>query len=309
MRRPDFFIVGGARCGTTALKEYLEPHPDIFMPYTNLEPGFFASDCPFPYNVRSEKDYLALFAQAETEKRVGEKSAVYLYSTVAAERIKAFEPSARIIIMLRNPVEKLYSRYRHRLYMGDENIESFEEALDADRDRREGRRLPAGVDAQDARWYLYREGLRYTYQVKRYFDLFGWTQTHVIIFDEFIRSTAEVYREVLRFLEVDPDFRPAFQPVNVHRRAHSRTLHTFLTRPPVLVKSLVDRLLPQTFVHQLSRGLHRLNSDYTPRSPLSPDLVIRLQEEFRPEVEALGNLLNRDLSHWCQSSPSCAARP
>ena len=78
MRRPDFFIVGAPKCGTTALYEYLKQHPEVFMPKEAKEPNFFGSDFNNPFFIRDENAYLALFADARYEKRVGEASVWYL---------------------------------------------------------------------------------------------------------------------------------------------------------------------------------------------------------------------------------------
>src|SRR5882672_1680365 len=114
MRKPDCFIVGAPRCGTTAMYTYLGQHPEIFMS-ARKEPHFFGTDLSSPALVRDEQQYLSLFAKAQNEKRAGEASVFYLYSQRAAREIHAFCPSARIIIMLRNPVEMMYSLHSRHL--------------------------------------------------------------------------------------------------------------------------------------------------------------------------------------------------
>ncbi len=83
MRKPDFFIVGAPKCGTTAMKSYLGEHPEIFMPRSDREPHFFGTDLYKRTFIRDEQSYLSLFAEAKNEKRVGEKSVRYLYSEQA----------------------------------------------------------------------------------------------------------------------------------------------------------------------------------------------------------------------------------
>ena len=117
--------------------QYLNPHPDIFFS-RKKEPHFFAADITTPRKIADERAYLSLFEGAENQKRIGEASVLYLYSECAACEIKAFSPSARIIIMLRNPVEMMYSWYSERLYVGHEDIDDFESAIDAESDRRRG---------------------------------------------------------------------------------------------------------------------------------------------------------------------------
>src|SRR3989339_415720 len=137
MRKPDFFIVGAPKSGTTAMCTYLKQHPEIFMP-EKKESHFFGTDLNSPRFIRDKKIYLSLFSKAKDERRVGESSVWYLYSKKAASEIKEFSPSASIIIMLRNPVDMLYSQHSQFLYNGNEDIACFEEALNAEQDRRRG---------------------------------------------------------------------------------------------------------------------------------------------------------------------------
>jgi len=169
VRMPDFLIVGAPRCGTTAMKTYLEKHPEIFMPPAG-DPEFFGTDLYYPMKVRNEQTYLSLFATAINEKRVGEKSANYLTSKRAAAEIKEFQPSASIIIMLRNPVEMIYSLHNYLFNLGFEDLDDFKAALEAEEDRKRGPKLPNGLDFSENWRMFYRDRARYTHQVKRFLD-------------------------------------------------------------------------------------------------------------------------------------------
>lgn len=301
MRRPDFFIVGAARSGTTAMKEYLQEHPEVFMPPINLEPRFFGSDLPGPRRFRDERAYLSLFTWARGEKRVGEKSTHYLFSNRAAAEIKAFEPSARIIVMLRNPAEVIYSLHGIQLYYGSESISDFQAALEAEEALRLKGGSRQGLHSKRAGGLLYRDKVEYTRHVRRFFDTFGPERVHVIIFDDLLRDAAGVYGETLRFLEVDPGFRPVFRKVNASRRARSRAAGRLLSNPPQALLRLALRALPYGVLHRVVQGAAHLNRSYRPLPPLGEDLRRKLQAEFRPEVEKLSELLGRDLTHWCRA--------
>ena len=138
--KPDFFIVGAPRCGTTAMYEYLRVHPDVYMPL-HKEPMYFGQDLTQLHVRLTERDYLALFAEARPGQRIGEATTWYLFSKTAASEIRDFSPDARIIIMLRHPVDVMYSLHRELLFYRGETIDDFAEALAAEADRREGRRL------------------------------------------------------------------------------------------------------------------------------------------------------------------------
>ena len=297
MPRPNFFIVGAPRCGTTAMYQYLRDHPDIYMAEYN-EPHFFGSDLVGRnFEVfRGRLDaYLALFDGASGQKRIGERSTRYLHSTRAAAEIHAFDPDARIIVMLRSPVDMMYSIYYHqRMYSGTEDAPTFEEALALEPERKAGRHVPPGFRTVNG--LLYRETARFAEQVQRYFDVFGREQVHVIIFDDVKEDTAGVYRRVLDFLGVDSSFRPDLGIVHDSRQSRSMAVRN-LIRHPLLVA--VGRRFP-TLTAPVYKTLMRLNSRPFKRPPMSAELRQRLQAELLPEVERLGELLDRDLTHWCR---------
>jgi hypothetical protein len=276
------------------MQDYLSQHPEIFMPEMK-EAHFFGSDLDAPVYMRDEKKYLALFAKARNEKRVGEASVYYLYSKKAAVEINQFSPSASIIIMLRNPVEMIYSLHSQRLYNGNEDIEDFQAALDAEEDRKKGLRLPK--DRHLLAGLFYREVGKYTDQVQRYIDVFGRDKIKVIIFDEFKRSTAQVYKETCLFLGVNPIFNPIIRVINGNKGVRSVTYRNLIFRPSLL-RTMARRVIPDVPRRKIIRTLERVNLKYEQRPPMNPELKQRLKEEFKPEVERLSKLLDRDLTYW-----------
>ena len=319
MRKPDFFIVGAPKCGTSAMNYYLMQHPEVFigrkggrstrredhMKYLDLsihevkEFHFFGSDLNFRSPRISEEEYLSYFSGATSEKRVGEASVWYLYSKRAAAEIREFSPHADIVIMLRNPVDMMYSQYSQMVYRGYENLFSFEDALDAEEERKRGINIPDTVPLIEN--LLYREIVQYAQQVQRYLDVFTREKVHIIIFDDFRRDTAGVYTDTLRFLGVNEDYRPDLRVVNPNKRLRSPRLTSFLQKPPHIVRWLADVLLPQKLCQALFRELSRFNIRYESRPPMDPQLRQRLQAELAPEVERLNDLIGRDLTHWIRS--------
>jgi len=303
MKKPDFFIVGAGKSGTTAMYEYLKQHPEIFMPEVK-EPRYFGSDLwdRFPhfrlFYRPTEQEYLSYFADAKNEKRIGEATPNYLTSKLAAREIKEFCPSARIIIMLRNPINVLYAAHSQALYDGTENISDFTTAIHAGQEER--RRLAGTPDRPFVDKYYYRELVKFSEQVKRYFDVFGRDNVHIIIFDDFKANTLKVYKDTLRFLDVDDSFEPEFKVINPNKALRSRALRDFLIDPPPIIKKLGKHLFPKPLRQQIMRGLYRINTKYTPRPPMDPELRRQLQEQFKPEVERLSELLGRDLTLWCR---------
>ena len=304
MRRPDFFIVGAPKCGTTAMSVYLGQHPEVFMPGVK-EIHYFGSDLVSPRYYRREEGYLSLFSAAREEKRVGEASVWYLHSERAAAEIKAFEPRARIIAMLRDPVEMMHSLHSHNLYYGQEDIEDFGAALEAEEDRKRGLRLPKGPlipdEARVVKDLFYGEIARYARQVERYFDAFGRENVHVIVYDDFRADTTGEYEKALRFLDVDPGFRPELEVVNPNKRSRNKVLQVILQNPPLVVRWIVRALTPRRVRWKLIEVFKTYNSRYEPRDPVNPELSERLRTEFAPEVERLSELLGRDLTHWSRT--------
>ena len=303
-KRPDFFIVGAPRCGTTALVEYLSWHPDIFM--AKKEMHFFGGDLHFgaQFYRRDHKAYLAEFNDRNGEPRAGEASVWYLFSEQAAAEIKAFNAEARIIIMLRQPAEMLCALYNMFRCDGNEYLPAFEQALAAQVDRRSGRKI--GRRTYLRQGLLYHEVARYTQQVRRYFDVFGRDRVRVVLFDDFAANTAGVYGEVLEFLGVDSTRIPESFPV-VNGNVCASTVRLSWLRDllcdPLLRGKVIamNSLLPRPVFAALQRielQLTQLNHRHVARPQLDPDLKARLCRDFAPEVDLLGKLLGRDLTHW-----------
>jgi hypothetical protein len=301
---PDFYIVGAFKCGTTALYDYLRPHPDIFMPF-HKEPLFFGDDLTRRYGRMTREQYEALFADARAGQRIGEASAWYLYSHSAAAEIKAAAPEAQIIVMLRNPVDVMYAQHSQLLFNVEEDIVDFGEALEAEPARRRGQRLPPGPLRVENLYY--RESVRFTEQLRRYHDAFGRDRVLVIIFDDFREDTPGTYRRVLEFLEVDPSFAPAFGVSNPNKRVRFRALQRLVYQPPGPLLKLVPIIRRFPLAHVVRDRVLRLNSAAQRRGPMDPRLRTRLLAEFAPQVRELGELIGRDLSAWLDGSGARAA--
>jgi len=220
MKRPDFFIVGAPKSGTTSLYTYLRQHPDIFMPDWK-EPTFFCTDldASYPYALRDSREYERLFERASGYKRAGEASTWYLYSKSAAQNIYKFNPDARIIAILRNPVDMIHSLHSQRLYTRNEDIASFKDALDAEAQRKRGERIPPGV--QLTQGLFYRDVGKYYEQIGRYIDIFGRQRVYVSIYDDFANNPAKTYKDIAKFLDVDPSFIPRFTVENPGKQLRS----------------------------------------------------------------------------------------
>lgn len=296
MTRPEFFIVGAPRCGTTALYEYLRQHPQVFMP-EHKEPQFFGDDLTHLHERLSERDYVGLFRGAQPGQLVGEASTWYLYSRSAAREIAEFAPSAQIIVMLRNPVDVMYSLHRELTFYGGETILDFEEALAAEPDRMEGRRR--GPSRRPEALY-YRDAVRFPEQIERYFEAVGRERTKVIIYDDFAADVESAYADTLRFLGVDDSFRPEFGIVNESKRPRLPGLQAVIVRPPGPIAKLIPTLRRLPLAHRIRERILLANSRSEQRQPMESELRGRLTANLTPEIERLEALLGLDLSAWKQ---------
>jgi hypothetical protein len=300
-RRPNFFIIGAPKSGTTSLYDYLEGHPDVYEAPVK-EPFYFSPDVlgglrrRFTYGVDDAK-YMSLFEDAGDKKRLGEASTRYLVSRVAPGYIRDFEPSARIIAMLRNPVDFVYALHNERVSQGAEDVADFETALALDDERRGGRRLPPGSNPLGA---VYRDNGMFGEQLARWLETFPREQVHVIIFDDFARDTPTEFRRVLEFLDIDPDFQPAsFAVSNPSHRLRGGLVRTVLSSRPAhfaahrLLPALIGQNATSRFANRVRHS--RLNRRPNPRPPLSAKLRQQLQDDFSADVVKLGGLLGRDL--------------
>jgi sulfotransferase family protein len=296
--KPNFFIVGAPRCGTTALYSYLRQHPDVFMP-EHKEPHFFNADMMSGGAIRNEEQYLNLFAAAKGKKCIGEASVYYLSSKIAPHAIKEFSPAAKIIVMVREPVEVMYALHANQLSAWAEDVWDFETALSLEEDRRCGRCLPRGNNSDPHKLY-YRETVSYARHLKSYLDVFGSENVLVIIYDDFKRDTANVFRRTCSFLGINPDIQIEFPVVWSNPAFRSPALARFVQRPPRLLRGLARMLLPSSVRCHLVGSVWVWNLTRTPRPPMPEELRKRLIAELAPQVRELSALIGRDLSCWSQ---------
>jgi hypothetical protein len=310
-RLPDFFIVGHAKSGTTALYEMLRRHPQIYMPDVK-EPMFFARN-PSPPAAGSRESsfeqtgrrsetldqYLSLFEAAGADQRVGEASTFYLWSAIAPARIAQMQPRARIIAILREPASFLRSLHLQAVQNRAESQRDLRTALELEDERREGRKIPPG--AHWPRALIYTDRVRYTDQLRRYEQLFGREQMLVLIYDDFKSENEATVRRVLRFLQVD-------DTVPLDLIEANPTVAVRSVRLQEMIRSLqagqgpASRALRAT-VRALTTGesrrslLHPLRRRLLFREPQPPDeeLLSELRARFKPEVLALSEYLDRDL--------------
>jgi hypothetical protein len=264
---------------------YLREHPDIFMSPIK-EPNFLAEYLGERRRIRTWAEYLSCFADAKDEKRVGEASVFYMASRTAAEAIKRISPHAHIIIMLRNPIDVMYSMFHLRTFANLEEEPTFRAALQADA---RGRSVPE---------LTYRERTCFLPQVRRYLSTFAREKIHFVMYEDFKTDPKRVFQATLRFLGVKSEIEREYPIINANQRARSKIVWRILRRPPAGLRRFLHPITTRSFRRVVGGHVFRLNAIQEPRPPMDPELKVWLQSELAPEIDRLGALLDKDLTSW-----------
>ena len=302
-RIPNFFIVGKPKAGTTALHYLLAQHPDIFMSsfkephHFHLEHVQAGVDRKRGMSGLAYKDrdkYIELFKDATDEKIVGESSTGYLYSKSAAREIAKFNPDAKILMVLREPVDFMHSFHSQLLRSANENEPDFREALKLEESRKKGKDIPFTATYPEN--LLYVDQAHYAAQVKRFFDAFDSRNIKVLIYEDLRADNLRIFREILEFLEVDPDFTPQFRDVNQTRRVRFPKLAGWLVFLADKRKYPVQKWMPGWLLNPIRGVMRRIFYTTGPRDELDPELRLQLARELKPDVLELSELLGIDLA-------------
>jgi hypothetical protein len=297
-RRPNLFVVGAQKSGTTTLAVMLSSHPRVFMS-TPKEPGYLAFGergytaldgrgrpaHASSWVVDSERDYLDLFASAPADARyLGEASTWYLSEPGVPERLRAFSPDARVIAILRQPADRAYSAFCHARRDGEEPCERFADAL-------------AMEDDRDGPSHLlrYREMGRYARQLHRYYEQFDPDRILVLFYEDLRDDPETLWRRCCEFLGIDPGARrPPSHRQNRSGRPRSRLIHALMRSERF--KRTMKHLLPTRFAAWAKHRVETVNMRRFP--PMPPADRRRLTREFEAEIRDLMQLTGRNLDHW-----------
>jgi hypothetical protein len=312
-RLPNFFLAGAPKTGSTSLHHYLRQHPQIFMSPVK-EPHYFADEVrienfgpeyrrrALPLRqvlreflagpmitgcsagpVTTWPDYLRLFQRASAEIAVGESSVCYLWSHSAARNIAARIPNARILIVLRNPIERAFSQYLHMLSFAESHVPFREHVLASVR----------STTTCFSPQYPFLEFGRYGEQLQRLFTVFPRDRVRILFYEDYCRDAAAFLEEIFRFLGVDEEFTPElgerYMEANVPR---SYTARRWLQRTGVW--NAARGVMPQVVRRQLRGLAFQRRKGFVLRTA---DRAL-LADYYREDVAALSRLLDLDLTGW-----------
>ena len=281
-RLPTFVIVGAQKCGTSTLAAWLRAHPEVFFS-ERKELHFFSGEENWARGV----DWYA--SHFEDAPAVGEATPHYMNFPEAVDRMAAVLPEARLIVCVRDPVERAYSSYRHMFFRRASERRTFRRAIEDELAEERGLPEPGRCDYAELRYLV--QG-RYLEQIEMLLGRFAREQVHVLLLDDMEADPRATFDAVCRFLGIAPGFRPpeGWQVANAHRVLRPVALWRFMLRHRVF-----DRLPGPVSRFVALRVFRR---DAAPADPIDPDLRARMADYFAVPNARLGEWLGRDLSAW-----------
>ena len=279
----NLFIVGTPKAGTTSLHHYLNEFPEILMSIRK-EPDFFSDreiqEQGLYYGtsrINTLSKYNSLFSSWIDEPIIGEASVSYLFYPDVPERIKLYNDNSKIIIMLRNPIERAFSHYLMDYRLGLTS-NSFEEEFDK---------------KETLNFQQYFLLGNYFHQVKRYLNIFGKENVHIIWYSDFKENTANELNKVISFLGLNTDFKLDFNKIH---NSFSMPKNNFIRKiySIVWLRKTLSFLLPENLLIYIKTVL--FNKVNKPK--LSERTRELLYEYYLPDIERLEELLSVNLSQW-----------
>jgi hypothetical protein len=293
--QPNFIIAGVARCGTTSLFHYLNQHPEIGMSKVK-EPKYFSSlDLNLPQKgvgdvtvfskvIANEMDYNKLFEGLEKYKTIGEGSSDYFYyHKTVIPQLKDKLGDVKIIVCLRNPVERAFSAYSNLLRDSREEL-SFSEGLDAEEHR----------IAQNWDWmWHYKKGGLYAEALEHYQKEF--TNVKVVFFSDLESNSQGVLREIFEYLGVNKDVLIDFSTRYSHSGKPKSKIVSLLTsrKNPLIFRAreIALKLIPRKYLEKIASKVFK-------KDPIDSKVHLELKSFFKEDILKLQTLVNRDLKSW-----------
>jgi hypothetical protein len=291
MPLPNFFIAGTPKSGTTSLYYYLNEHPEIFM-CSVKEPNYFSHQQIASQNlyysergIRNYKEYISLFKEVTFEKAIGEASVSYLFYDMVPAKIKKSIPSAKIIIILRNPVERCFSHYLMDFRLGYIKL-PFDDICYK---RTKHPLLPLYYQQFVEMGFYYE-------QIKRYIDVFGREQVKFFLYEDFNKDICGVIKSVYGFLDVDPNVIPNISTqYNVYQRPKSNVVKYLYSYN--FSRRSMKKIVPYNLLKILERKLFL--KENKPKLPLSTQRY--LNGLFKENMLQTAELLDNDrVARWCE---------
>lgn len=293
---PNFFLIGAAKSGTTALYAILKEHPQVFFPVYKKEPRFFSDD--ERYFKGLEWFSTTFYKGAGKFPARGDATPHYLHwSEKVAPRIQqAFGPERpKILAILREPASRAYSHYWLGVSLHGETL-GFEEAL-----AKEEERLRTQHDELQAsgriRWGYFRGGC-YATLLKPFFERFPREDILILLQEDLRNDFQATMDKLVSFLGLDPTFPLENKIVNEAHEARSEELQQFFNTNSSPFKNFLRKVLPLQLRYPVRKALYGLNRRTVKYAPISKETEALLRQRYLPEVQELERLTGMSLKNW-----------
>jgi len=287
--KPNFFIVSGGRSGNVSLHNYFDEHPEVYMSVIKAPGAFGNKEKAYNgmFDTKDKKAYLNLFKGTENFKIRGEVSH-YFHDEQAAKELKAFNPKAKILIVVRNPIDLINSHYSNisdlRTLGGDTIIKCLQNL----QSHTQGRLLS--------------DNLRYAHYVKLWQKTFAKKQIYIIEFNELMSNLPREYSKICEWLEIDNQFQPIFKRHNPARwnrdEKKRKSVIKNVNKVPISFRVFLKKKLPKKLQERIRKKLNKYFTIAEGTSPIDLKTKAYIIKKYEPEIKALEKLLNRDLSNW-----------
>lgn len=284
VKKPNFFIVGGSKCGTTNISYHLNEHQEVFVSELN-EPYYFCRfDVPEnferPSMIKDEEKYLELFENAKNHKAIGEATSAYLHCPHAASEIKKCFPDSKIIISVRNPIEKAHSSYFSYKFMHPDD-RSFLEMINWQEQQR-----------HEKEFFIYNfiQAGFFSENIKRYQNEFSSDNIKILIFEDYIKNEHEHINSILRFLGIDKPINLTDQPKGAYRVPQNKISGFLLGNSRF--RKVATKIIPTV---QRQKFGDKFFLKQTQKPNMLSNERERLKEIYEAEVNNLEELLGRKL--------------
>lgn len=296
---PNTFLIGAQKSATTSVYRWIAQHPDVLGPNFVKDFPFFFDDSIFTKGL----DYLSSLYENEYngEKVVLQGNVHYIFYEKALKNISEFNPDAKFILIIRNPIERAMSAHKFAIKMQWESLD-FKEAVEAETSRMASNELKTLSELTYLNHGLYHK------QIENFLKYFKKEQLKVIVYDDLEKDTAKVVDDLFGFLGVQTDFVPEFKVANVTGELRSKAVQSFFYKDSIAKtiffdNKVVDTIFPERFRKKVWSIISVLNTkkpqkkvDYL--AELDSRTKERLKAYFKDDIAGLQAFLNRDLSIW-----------
>lgn len=286
---PNTIIIGAQKAGTTSLYDWLSQHPDVYGEKSMKDFPFFVNN---EFYSKGLEWFQKSFSEYKNEKIILHGHVNYIYfSELASQRIhEDLGQNTKIIVILRNPIDRAYSAFWHQKKVGYEHIDTFETALSAERERLHSTNFRTLAEL------TYIDHGYYSKQLPDYFNMFNKDNIKIILFEDLVKNKSLVVKSIFNFLEIDDCFVPQFTKKNESGIPRIKFIQKILSTR-FLPKVLVD-FIPVNLRIQIKKTLKNLNTTKKKYFPMMEETKLYLNKIYSNELTSLEKLLNVKLKNW-----------